>query len=413
VSDGTYGARLRARVLQILNGGAQNLRGVALRAEGAYPGDIQKVLDDLVREGLVLQDGTSFVGWGNSAGAGSAPRGPRGGWESASAWEGIADPHPADYDWRYTRLTLGKLTRLVTRLSGQNGTVALFGARTLFPCLVRRGVDVTLFERNRSLLDELRLLGFTRGLVEHDLFDGIGDGQEKYDVVVADPPWYPVFYSAFLLRAAEILKKAGVVVLCVLPWLTRPGASEDRAQIVKFGLRVGLDLWDIRPGAIMYETPRFEEVALAAEGIRCSAWRRADLFCFRKVRKPPAGIIVERPRDEPEWDDYKVRKRKVKVRRCDVERVSRFSFCPVAGTSGVLPSVSRRARYRGRIDLWTSDNVAYSIEGVEVVREALGLVVCGKTPKVAAREAGLHQGLREEEVDSLSRLLSEVCSRNG
>lgn len=412
--DVSYERRLRRHLLKVLGHAPQDFCELVFRADGAYPTDVQRVLRSLLDEGLAVETEGRYAAPAEIRAqsrmvAGAASGQPRSAREQTESAEGFADPHPADYDWRYASSARARLTRLVTGLAQPRGKVALFGARTLFPEVSDRGVDVTLFERNGSLLDDLRLMGYGRGLVEHDLFDEVADMKAQYDVVVADPPWYPAFYSAFLLRAAEALRMDGVLLLSVLPWLTRPAAIEDRADVLAFALTVGFDFWKMSPKAVTYDTPKFELASLASEGICCSSWRAADLCWFRKVREPPASVFVSRPEDESEWDDFRFGKRKVKLRRRGEEPGGGLAVRPAAENGPVLPSVSHRATYRSNIDLWTSDNVAYSVRGIQILRHALQSVHSGQPHHAVANEIGRAYSLSVAELGSLSGLLEEMA----
>jgi hypothetical protein len=100
----------------------------------------------------------------------------------------------------------------------------------------------------------------------------------------------------------------------------------------------------------------------------------------------------------------------VKLRRRTEKSPGRFSFRTVAGEGCVLPSVSRRVPCRSQIDLWTSDNAAYAVEGLEVVRDALRRLSDGGSPSASAKAAGLVHGLSREEAVSLRRFLTEIMT---
>jgi hypothetical protein len=289
--------------------------------------------------------------------------------------------------------------------------IALLGTTTLFPQLANTGAAVTLFDRSPSLLRDLEAAGFEHGLVEHDLFDPIAGAFGRFNVVVADPPWYAAFHRAFILRGTEILEEGGLLLLSVLPWLTRPSAVADRADVLAFARECGLDLAEVAAGNLLYESPKFERVALAMHNIYCGDWRAGDLFVFRKVDQRSPMLDAPRPDDEPAWDEYRIGSRKIKLRLRPDARPSGFRIEPAWGTGRYFGSVSRRSPFRARIDLWTSDNLAYSVEGLETLRYALARLAAGDSRDSIAREASRAYSLTSKEASVLDRLLGEVTGK--
>jgi hypothetical protein len=251
-------------------------------------------------------------------------------------------------------------------------------------------------------------MGYQDGLVHQDLFDPIPGLKRSYGAVVADPPWYPEFHRAFILRASEALQEDGVLLLSALPWLTRPNADADRAGMLEFAMRAGFDLAEVAPGVLGYQSPKFEQAALSMKGIHCGEWRTGDLYVFRRVRQADPSLTASRPDDEPEWDEYVLSHRKVKLRRRSDRGGQRFSVRPAAKEGPVLAEVSRRSTVRRKIDLWTSDNVAYSIRGLRVARKALAKLEAGESPSGIA--AGLVKVgvISAQEATVLTGLLAEL-----
>jgi hypothetical protein len=223
--------------------------------------------------------------------------------------------------------------------------------------------------------ESLTMAQIKEGLIEHDLFDFLTESMWTYDIVLADPPWYSEFYRAFILRSSELLRDQGILMLCVLPWLTRPNAIDDRADILSFANKAGFDLTKVIPAFLQYETPRFEKASLSLAGIECSDWRVGDLYVFRRISDPIPGLVARRPADEPEWDEFRFGTLKIKLRRRSEIPGHHFSYQPVNNNNRILDSVSRRSPNRRFIDYWTSENMAYSVEGLDILRTSLRLGV--------------------------------------
>ena len=335
--DRGYDQRLTGHLLRLLANEPADFCELVRMAGGAYPTDVLRVLGSLVDCGQVeAGNGVYYL-------AGQINRQRHGNVASSSrpatsteieplskppttAHQYLADSHPADYDWRYTSSSLAELTKRLAPLLERKAKIALFGATTLFRRLAGEGAKITLFNRSPSLLEDLRSMGFKDGLVEHDLFYPIQDANLQYAAVVADPPWYPEFNRAFTLRSAELLQTGGLLLLSVLPWLTRPSAVEDRANILEFATKAGFDLQDVTPRILTYESPKFERIALEMNGIRCDEWRTGDLFVFQKVGEPVTGLLAGPTDDEPAWDEFRLDHKKSKASQAD--RSSRDQIFP-------------------------------------------------------------------------------------
>lgn len=405
----------------MLSGGSLSFKEIVRRAGGAFPTDVEKVLRSLIaaaevsksegRYSLIASTGSGGIHVAASMHGLEAPPYRHVLDPVLGTTSTLADPHPADYDWRFTTSTLTKFAHRLQWTLNDESNVALFGIPTLFPCLMGSKFSVILFDRSPSLIHDLRTMGLTEGLVVHDLFYPIGGSRREFDVVVADPPWYPAFYRAFLLRASQVLRDEGELFLSVLPWLTRPTAINDRVDVLLFAAQAGFDLVESLPGALEYESPRFEQATLRLHGMDCGQWRTGDLHIFRRVNNPKPGLHIEPPADEPEWQEYRIGTRKVKLRRRLEPQGTGFSLQPVTSSGPILTSVSRRSRFRSRIDLWTSDNAAYSVEGMELLHSALKRLENGEPPEAIAASVGLEHMLSEENKARLANILSELVGQ--
>lgn len=422
-NDSPYTRRLARHFLRLISREPLNFSELVRMGGGAYPTEVQRILHSMVAAGDVNEVNGIY----------SLPRHTEerlidfktAAEEQASLLKTesdympsrlasftFSDPHPADYDWRYTSTTVAELSRRLDSLIGDDTKIALFGTPTLFLQLVRRRGHTALFERSQSILEDLKSMGFKDGVIKHDLFDPISSPKREYDAVVADPPWYPDFYRAFILRSTELLQDEGLLFISVLPWLTRPSAIEDRAEILRFAAQAGFDLVEVVPNLLTYESPKFERIALALKGLDCGNWRAGDLFVFRRINEPAPSIAVERPKDEPEWDEYRLGRRKVKLRRRPEEYGTRFGFRPADEDGRTFGDVSRRSLFRPRIDLWTSDNLAYSVDRLEILRQALKRLQWGEAPYTIAEDLGINYALSVEEVRTLANLLRELVEES-
>ena len=417
--DNAYFRNLETFLLGLFGRKPMSFQDIVCLAEGAYPTDVLHTLRKIVLSNKLEQHDDLYYLPGlkcesterDTSHLANLP--PLPGKQVTSrlltAKLVFADPHQADYDWRYTSEARDELTKRLSPFIECESEIALFGAPTLFLSLSRLGVHVTLFDSSSSILADLKSSGFASGLFHHNLFDPLPDFGSKYEVIVADPPWYTPFHTAFVLRSSELLKEQGLLMLSVPPWLTRPSAITDRADIVAFTTKAGFSLSEIVPGALSYECPKFEQIDLSMQGIRCVSWRLGDLFIFRKVKEALSSLKVSYPKDEPKWDEYRFGLVKVKLRqRTSTTDSGELKIRPVSDEGPYLGTVSRRFPLRRRIDIWTSDNIAYSVNRIDVIKVALDRLQSGESPKTIATVLGKTARLSETAADTLLKLLSDI-----
>ena len=392
-SEFKYRRLLAEHIVRLLRtGGDSNFCSIVKRAGGAYPSDVLSVLRELTDQQKVVSRGGLYClpsSAGRGRGCFEGERTPeqivverKESAKSLDVAEYLGEPHPADYDWRYSSSSLTQLSRRVLPVMQAGEKVALLGCPTLFPLLAGLEGRVMLLDRSASAIEGLKAMGFRERVLKHDLFEPFAEVERDHALVIADPPWYPPFHKAFIVRANELLYDGGLLLLSILPWLTRPAAIDDRAEILEFGARAGFDVASVEEGILGYQSPGFEKASLAIQGIDCGEWRSGDLCTFRKINE--AGTLATpRPSDEPQWEEFRVGRKKVMVKRRKENGGSGFRAMFVDG-SAVLRSVSRRSRVRAKIDVWTSDNIAYMVSGLNLVREALSKLEAGDAPEKVA-----------------------------
>lgn len=365
------------------------------QTQGAYPVDVVATLADL---GLhYREDGMAFHLQPTARTPVTRPA-------SSSLF---ADPHPADYDWRFNATTVSTLTQTLL-LTAHGGRIALLGTKTVFTPLVDCGAPVTLFNKSQAILNDLRAAGYRYGLVECDLSRPLTTGHGHYQVVLADPPWYMDYYRAFLRRAAELLAIGGTAYVSILPELTRPGAAQDRAAIEELAATMGLYLLDRQAGQLVYETPGFEQQALRMRGLYCHDWRRGDLWTFRKLALPNTLPPEEPIREGPAWVEYRLGMTRIKAKPALPEETVRFTYRAVDPSGSVLTHVSRRSPLRATIDVWTSANQAYVVTRMALLHAALAYLATGQYGSEILAALGTEHELDDTEKLNLLALLAEL-----
>jgi hypothetical protein len=404
-SDEAFSSELEHAVLERLHSGAISFARLASDVEGAWPVETLQALRRLERSGHVRTgDLGLLLSYDEAHGSEKS--------ESESGDLALPDPHPLHFDWRFSAKTRHFLLEKIAHEGPSS--IALLGVPSLFHSLLHSGHQVRLFDRNDSLEKIMRGTE-TNHFQCIDLMQPMPTHFQAR-LVVADPPWYIEHYAAFLQRTREVLEPGGKAFISVLPRLTRPKAADDRTAIVALAYRCGLDLLEVTPGSLVYDTPPFEESALRSEGLVLPNWRKADLYVFVKSDRTAVPFPIAGMKDDPsahEWRIYLFGKTSIAV-RCGNGLSGKFFFRPTS-VSGefVLHSVSRRSKARSTANVWSSKNHALSATRTDCVCRLFGLLAEGREMNTAlgtiVEEYRLDLSSRQE----LARLLEvlEICMR--
>jgi hypothetical protein len=273
----SYIEELRSVLLSKLETSPMEFGVLVANAEGAYPTDVMTVITALAADNEVSESNGLWFLRNQDQLQNKSPA-------EVSVANGsesdLPEPHPLDFDWRFTEDTLACIERDVNARNGGKG--AILGAPTLYKYLMDLGADVTLYDKNAGVVEHLRNSGYS-SLNEVDLTRSL-EFSPLFRWAIADPPWYTEHYEGFLSAASQLLLPAGKVFLSVLPRLTRASAAADRFRIIEVAKKIGFDLVDVKPGGLGYASPPFEIEALREEGLEVGNWRKAicsPLFCLR------------------------------------------------------------------------------------------------------------------------------------
>lgn len=318
-------------------------------------------------------------------------------------------PHPLDYDWRFADEVVDEVLQ---RCMGSGGQIVALGAPSIFRRSVEIGAttSVHLIDASGALAPSFP--PEARSMIS--CCDLLSDPLPSVSarVVIADPPWYPLYNKAFLWAARNMVANGGEILLSVAPVQTRPEAPDERRQLLRWAAAAGLRLTEQHPGALLYRTPPFERNALRAEGIRCPArpWRRGDLW----VMSAETATALDRPNGSGSpWTEVtcnRVRLRFRLDRRGPTAAVADPRLVSII-SGDVLPSVSRRHPLRSQVDVWTSGNRIYACREPELLCVAAAATTLEVDPLHSA-EAHMGRRLRQNEkmflIDALSQLVDVV-----
>jgi hypothetical protein len=319
----------------------------------------------------------------------------------------LLTPHPQDSLWWFGDVALERLHSELHRSLARSERVLLLGTPTLFHYLKAQGLgmDVVLLDRDCPTIDE----GQYRSL----RCDLLADSRtsERFDVIVADPPWYPLETRAFL-QAALQRSRSGTRLLVSVPGVgTRPGIQDEWQDLIAWAEGRGLKLLDYETAVLPYISPLFEKNALRAAGIEGypEEWRRGDLALFQFDGSAESHAF---PVNGPNrWKEVRFGRVRLRIR---AESRSGWKSPQLRSvvSGDILSSVSRRDRRLQLVGAWTSGNRVFSCEGCFAfwkIAEAVSLGECPVARLCSAIGTDL-DAERREEVGKVVERLKEVIA---
>lgn len=151
-----------------------------------------------------------------------------------------------------------------------------------------KGAYLTLIDLDKYVTDALMLkyskkTDASKIRIQNADINFIYEGEEKYDVVFLDPPWYLETYFSWIFKAATYTAPNGQIFMSVFPFLTRPTASEEREKIFKYCRSLAKSVLSI-PEYLEYDIPSFEKSELIHANIDIrSNWKVSDLFILQNI----------------------------------------------------------------------------------------------------------------------------------
>jgi hypothetical protein len=403
-----YSLRLRSRVVRSIRAGVTDFPSLVALSNGADPIAVLGAIESLGNDEPGI-DARQYCAIGTIKKsvviAADADRS-----ESPAIEGGVdfPDPHPLDFDWRFTAHSRSVLRDVSLASAGRTGRVILLGVPTLLEDMASVIPDTVLIDQNKATIHALIDRGHAHRVHCADIL-AQNTLAAPCDIVIADPPWYLEFYRAFICQASRLLQGDGILALSVLPLLTRPCAVRDREEILQMATEAGFHLVSAEAGRLGYQTPAFERATFKTHGISISNWRRGDLFLFLRVGAPRSdGPARTAALVEGDWDTYQIERSQIKVRRRVEHAQCRFAATPLGRAGSVLESVSRRLPVRARIDVWSSNNAAYAIQGLHVLRAALSAARNGGSPSAAEIATLFSLSVRER--SSLELVVGDLVS---
>jgi hypothetical protein len=190
-------------------------------------------------------------------------------------------------------------------------------------------------------------------------------------VVVLDPPWYFDFLRPMLRAAAYACCAGGHILVSLPPIGANSHAAEDRVQLFKLFAKLSVNILSIVPDAIHYDTPYFEENALAASGYPNvpKTWRRGDLFVLEKARNA-VDFELGLPTRQRGWHEVVIGRMRLFVTKKEPCHDAAMHELRSIVAGDVLPTVRRADPRRKHANVWTSGNRIFTAARPDLVRIA-------------------------------------------
>ena len=269
-------------------------------------------------------------------------------------------PHPIDFEWRFSDETCREMLIAASEMTRKGEMILLYGT----PGLAYSAISLPVRNRRVVFVGEdnavtQRLIGLNKAAGRPiSIVVGGNVGRECASAVLVDPPWYPDYLNPMFKSAVVACRLNGVILGSLPPLGIRPGVAEERDVFDMFTERHGLEQVDLEELAISYETPFFEENALAAVGVYSPAvWRRGDLAIYRRRKVQGDEGSVPQPNRE-RWKEVEIEGMRIRI-RLDTVVLATVEGLQSLVRGDILPSVSRRDPRRSKANVWTSGNRIY------------------------------------------------------
>jgi hypothetical protein len=317
-------------------------------------------------------------------------------------------PHPLDFDWRFSPEASELLLGLSSR--AERGQLICIGAPSVARAAASHGrPDAVLVDANPRVVSAVAEgAGAGPAVLCRVGVDPLPDLVGT--TVVIDPPWYVEHFRVFLWAASAMAADGATILVSFPAPGTRPGIVAERSAVMSYAARVGLQLVDIRRGALSYVSPPFEQRALSAAGVEGLplTWRRGDLMSFEAVSGRWVGECPVVTPELDDWSDVPVSGTRIKMRR---------SSGPVGGPidprlvslvpGDVLPTVSRRDVRRRAVMVWTATNRVFGCNDVAVLASLADASSSGDAPTSAAEEV-VRRTLSPDEVRRVAEAVDQL-----
>jgi len=293
--------------------------------------------------------------------------------------QALPEPHILDYDWRYTPETVMILSGLVR----YSESVLAVGTPSLARYLESIGHQVLLVDRQ-----PIHAVRNHRQIEPGSSPPDFG----KSTIAIIDPPWYLTDAKVWIAWTAHGIEPRGQMLVSLWPDTTRPTAAKEFEELKSWVSQwAEFEILDVVP---QYDAPLFEEAALkASESPSMGLSPRYGRLVSVRPRTLPVPLGHSELRST--WirfvvDDYQ-------LAICLKE--NKTLTCPVVqhprAKHWMWPYVSKRARERDLINLWSSRNEVALLRDPELAVETLRRALKADDPAGFRDQLGSYSDLQE------------------
>ncbi|MEB6410657.1 MULTISPECIES: hypothetical protein [Enterobacter] len=255
------------------------------------------------------------------------------------------NPHPLDYDWRFTKETVSKISNMV-----YDDNALVIGAPSVAEFLEKQKKDVLLIDRHPIQLvnNHLQIDINTSPIIK-----------ANFSYVIMDPPWYLDVFFRWISWAANSVGKGATIILSIWPDNTRPLAIDEKEQLFSW-IRTWGEI-SIEKNCFTYITSDFEKKITKPSDIR-----QGDFLKINVITTPKMIKVIE-PKNI--WYRYIIDDYQLAIKSGPNLNDSNFvQFKKVEGAEEWLwPSVSKRAVGRDYIQIWSSNNEVAMLDNPETL----------------------------------------------
>ena len=214
-------------------------------------------------------------------------------------------PHFLDFDWRFTEETAKWIVKAANYYANGDN-ICYLGCPTIAIWQALRNPDSEqwlLLDRGHFALDKWVQNKMIPAELwrAYDVFDPLPtDFKNTFAVVVTDPPWYQYEYEYFTRRAAELVKRDGLVFISSYPPF-RPYKPDKHSRFTYIVKRILTDPNWLGSMEIDYETPEFEMVwggHKQFQHLGFGVYRPAYMDVFRVTKAAPIETYLSVPRQK-------------------------------------------------------------------------------------------------------------------
>ncbi|MCL2221918.1 MAG: hypothetical protein FWC20_00875 [Oscillospiraceae bacterium] len=301
--------------------------------------------------------------------------------EFANYLSKLPSPHMLFSDWRFNKKTRVELIKLLSynewSVSPHIAFICCPHLGVLFNILFPE-IKISIYDINASIVEIVKEYVNENASVEACDVKSISHGC-RFTSIIYDPPLYLSYYQAIIELSNHALY-AGGNLYYVYPNSTLRSDFGERLVLQSMISKYNFLIENVYTSILHYDVPQFEKNTYMEIGVDCVIdWRNHQLYHLKKVemlqlKSNEHNAIVFDPND---WEIYRFNKKTIalKTKRivsiCDDSKLEPQLASIYDDTGILLKSVSSRHKSRQYIDLWTSENIAYKVTNLPVIKSIL------------------------------------------